>query len=457
MSLKLTRYVVATPSIVDAEGASKRVVFATRTTEMRFVADSIWQMLLRGEWDGLPAQVIDELISAEILVPQGQDELAHVLRANREAARDTDTLSLVVMPTASCQLGCGYCGQEHFQRWLSPAHQDKFLGMARTKLERGHFQALFIRWFGAEPLSGFGVMRRFSPRLKQLASDQGCSYGARIVTNGLALTESVATELVNEHNVTMIDITLDGPAIYHDARRMQKNGRPTFARIFANVVSLAKSGLDVQIKLRMNVDGTNSDGVVPLLRSLAAEGIQDRIQFYLAPIHAWGNDANAASHAPEEFARREIEWFCEMLSLGFTPGVIPKLKRVVCMAVEPDSTLVDATGTLFSCTEVPYVPAYGQPNKYAIGDLAGGEVEGRRNLLASFDDRVQNGEYPCSTCRMLPVCGGACPKAWLEGHPPCPSTLHNIEARLLLAAAVSERAEQPETSGAIFEPRMPPE
>jgi uncharacterized protein len=38
---------------------------------------------------------------------------------------------------------------------------------------------------------------------------------------------------------------------------------------------------------------------------------------------------------------------------------------------------------------------------------------------------------------MLPVCGGACPKAWLEGHRPCPSAKWNIESRLLLSYAAS--------------------
>jgi uncharacterized protein len=86
---------------------------------------------------------------------------------------------------------------------------------------------------------------------------------------------------------------------------------------------------------------------------------------------------------------------------------------------------------------VSYVPAYGTPNKFAIGDLARGEEAGRRELLGSFNERVGRGEYPCSSCRMLPVCGGACPKSWLEGYEPCPSALYNIEDRLLLAYALT--------------------
>jgi uncharacterized protein len=443
MALKLSDYYVATPPFFDEKDTrSKRVVFATRSAEVRLIDDEEWQSIRAGRFDDLATETFADLVAAELLVPSGENELSTILGRNSYAAEMDDTLSLVIMPTASCQLGCGYCGQDHTRRWLSAEHQDDFLGQAAMQLFNGDFRHLFIRWFGAEPLSGIGVIRSITPRLQSLAKAFDCTYGARIVTNGLALTAKVATELVTQHGVNIIDITLDGPAEYHDARRFQKNGQPTFDRIFSNLVSVARADLDVQIKVRTNVDESNFAGVVPLLRLLAAEGIQNRVQYYVAPIHSWGNDANTTALPPKEFAAKEIEWFCEMFRLGFLPGLIPTIKPVVCMAVQAKGLLVDATGTLFNCTEVPYVPAYGTPNRFAIGTVTDGEVEGRRNLLSGFNDRIAREEYPCSSCRMLPVCGGACPKAWLEGYEPCPSALHNIEERLVLAAAMALRAER---------------
>jgi uncharacterized protein len=259
----------------------------------------------------------------------------------------------------------------------------------------------------------------------------------------LTLTDKIVTELVKTHDVHEITVTVDGVAELHEIRRPHKKGYVTFERIFTNVVALAgRDDLDVEVIIRSNVDRRNEASVLPLLRKLAAVGAQRRIRYYVAPIHSWGNDAHTLSLPLPEFAAREMEWFFEMTQLGFSVPLVPSLHPVVCLAVMPDGALIDATGTLFNCTEVSYVPLYGTPNKFAIGHVTSGEIPGSRRLLGEFNARVEHGEYPCSSCRILPVCGGACPKAWLEGHEPCPSVKYNIEERLLLSRVVSRLAEE---------------
>ncbi len=75
------------------------------------------------------------------------------------------------------------------------------------------------------------------------------------------------------------------------------------------------------------------------------------------------------------------------------------------------------------------MPAYGEPNIYSTGHVTQGEAGTTRARLGDFNDKVEAGQYDCSSCRMLPVCGGACPKEWLEGHKPCPSAKQNMPDR----------------------------
>lgn len=443
MNLMLSRYHVVSRAVGDGRSdASTRILFSTRTGRLWVVSELDWEILRDGQFHRLPPTLLDGLVSSELLVPMASDELATVVARNRQSIADDTTLSMVIQPTAHCQLGCSYCGQSHSSTWMTSAQQALFCGRVSQKLSAKSFRHLEIGWFGAEPLSGIGVMRAMSPELVKVAARHGCTYGAFIVTNGLALTPSVATQLVRECAVHRITITLDGVAEYHDSRRHLKDGRPTFQRIFANLVALAqRSDLQVQIDVRSNVDRFNFGGISPLLRLFVDHGIHQRINYYVEPIHSWGNDAHTRSLGPEEFAELEVGWLAEMMSLGFRVGVLPGLVPIVCLAVRPDAEVVDATGTLFNCTEVSYVPAYGVPNRFAIGSLDAGEVAERRETLGAFHDRVLRGEVPCVSCRMLPVCGGACPKAWLEGHAPCPSAKTNIETRLLLAYATARRDE----------------
>jgi len=437
MQYKLSRYIVATAPVVDeTDGSSKRIVFGTRTGALRVVDTGTWSRLTQGALTDLDGLNVEDFVAAKILVPAEEDELASVLRGNEEAASSLDVLSVVIMPTAFCQMGCVYCGQEHKRSWLNEEHQDALLARLESKLGTGRYRGVDVSWFGAEPLSGIKVIRSLTERLIALADRHGCNYTASMTTNGLQLSQNIATELIEKHRICTFTISLDGIGESHDSRRPLKNGKGTFDRIFANVVSLASRGDGrIQIKLRCNIDRDNCGGVGELLGMLARAGVQKHLSWYAAPIHSWGNDAHRHSLAPSEFAEREIEWFCEMMRLGFRIGFVPAPKPIVCIAVQPDGEVVDAYGNLFKCTEAPYVQSYGEPNRYSIGHVTGGGA--RADDLARFNQRVAHGEYACSGCRMLPVCGGACPKAWQDGHEPCPAAKYNIEKRLLLAYAAS--------------------
>jgi uncharacterized protein len=445
MDFQLSRYHVATQPFFDQVAECyKRVLFATRTANVRIIDDASWTLLLQGQFAALPKAILFDLVEMELLVPAQEDELGTMLDRNDAATADDRTLFFSIQPTAYCQLGCHYCGQEHRDKQMSQIDQQRLLERARTKLANGQFEAFEIGWFGAEPLVGLPVIRQLAPQFQALAAEFGCRYGSKIVTNGLALTAHIATELCDELGVGTIEITLDGLAEFHDARRMQKSGLPSFDKIFANLLGMAQRPelQSVNLIVRCNVDAQNYQAVSPLLHRFVEAGIQSRIQFYVAPVHSWGNDAHLRSLEAATFADWEIQWLTEQVELGFATRFIPSRKPITCMATRPHAELIDADGLVFNCTEVSYVPAYGTPNEYAIEDLSGTPMAGTRSRLGDFNDRIRRGEYDCPTCPMLPVCGGSCPKAWQEGLDPCPSTKRNIEQRLLLSYAISRIAQQ---------------
>jgi uncharacterized protein len=178
---------------------------------------------------------------------------------------------------------------------------------------------------------------------------------------------------------------------------------------------------------------------------LAQEGLATSLSFYTSPVYAWGNNAHETALSKEEYAQLETEWLAQQLRLGFNVGLIPPRRRIVCMSVHKEAEVLDAYGTTYNCTEVPYVPAYGQPNIYEINvpvssiKIHSPPKDMPASKLNTFNDQILAGEQQqCAKCAMLPVCGGQCPKSWVEKLEPCPSAKLNIRDRLNILFAIGQ-------------------
>ena len=441
MNLKITRYLT---SVDILEGGRKnKLLFSARTGTLMVMDFHSWQALETGHFELLPQEVLEDLKRKKLLVSKDENEVQTVLDENKKFLEERDdSLYTVIQPTAACPLGCHYCGQAHSNNHLSEENQKNTLQYIAKKLSAKKYKFLNVSWFGGEPLSGMSVINNLSPKIQALAKESGLLYSASIVTNGLLLSQENARKLIHEHQVKSIEITLDGTAEYHDQRRHLKTGGATFLKIYKNLQELAKIKLDdVFISIRCNIDARNKDGVVPLLKQLANDNLEKKIDIYFAQIHSWGNDAHRLAADKTEFARWQIEWFLEMKELGFNSHGIPSRKKKFCIAVTPNHDLVDPYGNIFKCTEVSLVPTYEQnsENIYKVGHVKNKRIDQpeRNSVLENFFETDVIKNYACYECSILPVCGGTCPKLWHEGIPPCPPMKYNMKERLLIHYAQS--------------------
>lgn len=436
MQLKLSRYIVTSDSFIDGLDNKEKVVgFSTRSQNAFIFEKEKYDLLQSGKFDLLPFDFIMDMMSSEILIPASEDELKTILSRSASAINDNKSLYYVIQPSAQCQLGCGYCGQTHRNVKLNGNLQKEIINRIETKLKTREYNDLSIGWFGGEPLSAFSSMVQLSEDLINLAKKHKCTYSAKIVTNGLSLNPMKFHTIANDLKISDIEITLDGSAQYHDVRRHTKNGSPTFNRIFNNLVYAAnsKENLDglVNITVRCNVDRRNAEGVPELLNQLKESDLQNKINFYCAPIHSWGNDAHNLSFSPNEFADLEIEWLMQMKELGFRVNLFPGAKPIVCMTVHKDAEVIDAYGNIFSCTEIPYVDSY-NASEYVLGNILNKNDTNKNRTYDHFFTDILEDKFDCNKCPMLPVCGGACPKQWYEGNIPCPPNKFNLGKKLLL-------------------------
>jgi uncharacterized protein len=342
-----------------------------------------------------------------------------------------------VMPSAYCNMGCGYCGQSHEKVTVSRSHRASLVDRVDRAARSGRYDSVNVRWFGGEPLMAYAVLRDLSRSFVTSTGESGVSYSAKLVTNGSLLDARKLRTLYEQCRVTTIEVTLDGPAAAHDAGRPLKGGGGSFDRIVEVIAAaLGAPGLDgLRFTIRTNVGPSNAALAEPFAVALAAAGLaHDRVTCYPAPVHPWGNDVSALAVSRRTMAAVEIDWFLAYQRHGLRFPLLPSAPRsVVCVATTRHSEVVAPDGRIFSCTEQPLVPGLGTGDLGSVDSLEAASLR----PAGAFDDwydTVAAGATPCRECVLLPVCGGACPKLWREGSPPCPSLRDNVHERLDLFA-----------------------
>lgn len=450
---RITRYVVVSDSVYRAEtGLRVRLLYATRQARPVVVDLPTGDAVAAGDLARIPVDWLPALRDATVVIPEDTDERTAVLDRNRRAAADRSNVHIALLPTAYCNMGCSYCGQEHTRGGLGGDHRRQVRDRVLRAIAAPTTRNARIDWFGAEPMIGYPVIRDLAPQFVAAAADRGVAYTSNLVTNGSLLTAEKLDDLIRRCGVTHVEVTLDGPPEIHDAHRPLKNGRGSFWTIVDTLRrAVAESAYRaVEFRFRTNVD-VNNQGSVPRYIDLMAElGFrQSNVSFSIVPVHSWGNDVSDVEVAKRDFADVELGWLRQLRENGLRHQLIPRRPAtVVCPAVTRSSEIISSTGNIFSCTEHPLVPEAERTRAVVRLSQAGDEVGRPTGQFDDWNDDIAQGKSWCTTCVFMPTCGGSCPKAWHEGNPPCPSYKYNIQGRLdLLAEELGLSVEPPASVG----------
>lgn len=451
---KLSHYLVLTdPVKKDASGDPQHILFATRTGEYSLIRQSVFEHMQQGRFAEIRPETLTSLIRMEAIVPAAENEFDEIIQRNRVGMHDETTLLITIQPTANCQLGCHYCGQQHSKKNVEAQVSQKITDRIIQKLASKKYKKLDVNWFGSEPLMAYGEILRMSERLRHYCSENQIQYVASMITNGLSFKKNVAIRLF-EQNIRHFQITLDGGPETHDIMRITKEGKKTFAIILENIIEVANSqeyqDHGAKILVRMNVSKASVGGLYKLIDILAQHRLQEKnVVLDFATLSDWGgNGADADGLDKPEFALAEIDWFFYAIKKGFTfSNFVPTRIHAPCMAVRPDAEVYDAFGNVFPCYEFPYTPKYDTP-EYKIGHVQDDPATNNQNVSTRnwFSD-IKTPVSPCKSCNLFPVCGGGCPKQWYNGQVGCPSFKVNIKDRLVLQYLLNKKASAAQTSG----------
>ncbi|MCX4446093.1 radical SAM/SPASM domain-containing protein [Streptomyces sp. NPDC087866] len=437
---QVSRYLVLSDrAYADTTGVPVRLAYSTRTASTVAVDLPTARALEAGDAAALSPAWTGALRAAQLLVPAGEDELSAVLDRNRQASADRSAVHIALLPTSYCNMGCAYCGQEHTRGGLSRTHRSRVRDRVLRAVNAPETRSARIDWFGAEPMMGYAVIRDLAPRFVEAAAERGVAYSSVIVTNGSLLNPTKINTLIRSCGVTHFEITIDGPPDIHNEHRPLKSGRGSFW----NIVRAVRAVLDepdlgpTHFSFRTNVDVHNQDSVPRYVELMAELGFSHpRVSFSIAPVHSWGNDISAIEVSKHEFAERETGWLRLLSEHGLHTQLLPTTARkVLCPATTRSSEIISSTGNIFSCSEYPLVPEAENTLALTHIDRAGTEPVRPLGPFDGWNEEIAAGSTWCKSCVFMPTCGGSCPKAWQEGHPPCPGYKYNVQDRLDLIAA----------------------
>jgi uncharacterized protein len=434
MKYKLSKYIVVSEPIISKE---YRLIYSTISTSLIVSKVEDYAHLLNGDFGQLRSSLLERLKEMNIVIDENIDELKSIIDENKKVIANDKTLFQVISPSGNCQLGCDYCGQVHTKDVLTEDLSAKILKRVTNNITLKEYKTLVVGWFGAEPLMGLKNIRELSKEFKQLADDNGLKYAAQMVTNGLSLKRHIFYDLAENYSVRNFEITLDGTEKHHDVRRHTKLKQKTFALIFKNLKEIVNDerfkDTKAEIVVRCNVDESNYLSTFDLIDLLEKENILNNISFYTAPIHSWGNDAHLKSLSIDDYSKFQIEEFISLMNKNHEFVIVPgKKAHIVCTSLKENAEVFDAYGDVYNCTEISQVPAYENDDSFKVGKLYDESYSNKKRPYSDWNDDVLAKDFPCGDCRILPICGGACPKLWKEGISPCPPIKHNIEDRLLL-------------------------
>jgi uncharacterized protein len=368
----------------------------------------------------LPAGLDEAALRDMRILVESEDDDARLLADAKktfalEMAR-TPT-QLVAVPSFACNLACTYCYQEVFESArgvVEPAVIDAFFAWI-DRFHAADDPPPYITLFGGEPLADTPAHHDRLRRYLDGARARG--LGVAVVTNGYDL-EAFAP-LLAQGPLREVQVTLDGPAAVHDARRPHGNGGATFARIVRGIDAVLAA--KIPVNLRIVVDRSNLPALPELARFAEGKGWlalpQTRFKTQVGRNYELFGCA-AGQRRSDLFERADL--WADYLALAEREPVLRRFYRPRFHGIghlaetgelpAPNFDGCPATkkewafgpdGTLYGCTATVGNPRYQLGRFYPT-------VQRDEPAIAGWSGRSTFHIDECAQCNLAPVCGGGC-------------------------------------------------
>ncbi|WP_201777014.1 anaerobic sulfatase maturase [Martelella endophytica] len=347
---------------------------------------------------------------------------------------------------AQCNLDCTYCFYLHKEGLLhqprAPRMSDQVLEQhIRQYIEAQNSDQVVFSWQGGEPtLMGLSFFRKVV-EFQRLYRKAGQRIENDLQTNGVLLDDEWCRFLKEEG--FLVGLSIDGPAHLHDRYRVNKAGRPTFAKVLDAARRLHRH--QVAFSALCVVNNANAEEPLAVYRFLRDEirprmiqfipGMEKQEFFNTAPQHwdagslppedspeALPGSAGSAvaewSVSPQQWGKFLTDVWDEWVSCDYGKVHVDQFENVLSMLLGKGSQqcvtaqfcgkaiAVEHNGDVYSCDHFVY-PEFKIGN--ILKDHEGSLAFSDRQMKFGFD-KSRNLPRKCQECPYLRLCWGHCPK-----------------------------------------------
>lgn len=172
-----------------------------------------------------------------------QELLSARLTSQTVEAQLSNVDHLLFQVTADCNLECRYCcygdlyenPEPHRTGSLSFQQAKKVLDYLVPYWNSNHNisyeNKIIIGFYGGEPLVNFNLIKKIVEYVQTIRLNNQATFTFNMTTNALLLDRYM--DFLVQHDFSIL-FSLDGNEI-HDYLRVDKNGKPTFKRVFTNI------------------------------------------------------------------------------------------------------------------------------------------------------------------------------------------------------------------------------
>ncbi|BBO83601.1 radical SAM/SPASM domain-containing protein [Desulfosarcina ovata subsp. sediminis] len=377
---------------VPVQNGQEQMIAAYHLISRAFtlVPESIWQCLPDGVAGDAHGDLRDQLLSQGILVKAGTDELSVLDLWFRQYVHDTSHLRSKIMVTRQCNNRCTYCILDLEAETMTPETARAMDAFYIEEITRQRPLRVTDAYSGGEPLLNLDIIVQSASRRHHFCLGKGIEYGFSVTTNGTLLTSEVVGQLLGL-GLTVIRVSMAGPADVHDRLRPSAKGQGTYATIMDNLAAV--SGM-VPITIECQYDAGSEDfGRIPeMMDDLVRRKIRIADMAFTPILAKRGDDRFCAGMGtPGQMQYLQAEAMQRGLATN------PEAPANTCQADFRAFYVFDTDGSIIPCSSLQ------------CGELAYGHVRTGIDFVAEAQLLTRRLPDQClKHCELLPVCMGGC-------------------------------------------------